>query len=253
MILVAGLAAAAGLAAWPGLELWGRRAVVVTALMTALAGPVAYTLDTVTTPHAGAIPSAGPAVTAASGFGPNRPGGPAAAGGFGGAGRVPGAPGGGVGGSLGGANSTGGVAGRPGAGFGGALPNGAGNAGGGAPAGGLLNASAPSATLVTYLEGGAAGYRWVVATVGANEAAGYQLATGDAILAIGGFNGSDPAPTLVEFEQLVETGKIHYFIGGAGGAGGSSAANQITSWVESHFPSTAVAGVTLYNLASRSG
>ena len=110
-----------------------------------------------------------------------------------------------------------------------------------------------------------AGYRWVLATVGANEAAGYQLATGDAVMAIGGFNGSDPAPTLAEFEKLVAAGEIHYFIGsgyigsgyigsgyigsgyigsgaggGPGGAGGSSAGTQITSWVEAHFSSTTV-------------
>ncbi len=111
----------------------------------------------------------------------------------------------------------------------------------------MLNVSTPSEALVKYLNGGAAGYRWVLATVGANDAAGYQLATGDAVMAIGGFNGSDPAPTLAEFEKLVAAGKIHYFIGGGvgggpAGAGGSSAASDITTWVESHFSATTVGG-----------
>jgi 4-amino-4-deoxy-L-arabinose transferase-like glycosyltransferase len=251
IILTAGLAAAAGLAAWPWLERWGRRSVVAVALTASLAGPAAYTLDTVVTPHYGAIPSAGPAVTASSRFGPG--GGGPGTGGFGGGGRLPGGVAGGTGAGTGGLNGgtgtgAGGSAGSP--------PPGAGFRGGGGPAGGLRNASTPSATLVKYLQSGAAGYRWVLATVGANEAAGYQLATGDAVMAIGGFNGSDPAPTLAEFEKLVAAGRIHYFIaggacGGPGGAGASGAGSQITTWVEAHFASTTVGGVTIYNLASR--
>jgi hypothetical protein len=165
-------------------------------------------------------------VTASAQFGPGGRGGPGGAGGFGAPGRAPG-----------GFGSPGGA------------PAGFGNSPTG---GGLLNASAPSAALVKYLQQGATGYRWVLATVGANEAAGYQLATGDAVMAIGGFNGSDPAPTLAEFEQLVAAGKIHYFIaGGGGGPGGGD--NAITSWVEAHFSSTTVGGVTVYDLASRTG
>ena len=49
---------------------------------------------------------------------------------------------------------------------------------------------------------------------------GYQLATGDPVMAIGGFNGTDPAPTLAEFERYVAEGKIHYYISGGGGFGG---------------------------------
>ncbi len=107
MILVGGLAAAAGLVAWPWLERWGRRAVVVTALATSLAAPFAYTLDTVATPHAGAIPSAGPAVTAASPFGAAGHGGPPGAGAFGGGGRAPSAFGGATGTGAGGGASGG--------------------------------------------------------------------------------------------------------------------------------------------------
>jgi 4-amino-4-deoxy-L-arabinose transferase-like glycosyltransferase len=245
MILVGGLAAAAGLAGWPWLDRWGRRAVVVVALATSLAAPVAYTLDTVATPHSGAIPSAGPAVVASSRFGPGGLGGPGGRGTFGATGGPPG----GFPGQTNGGASAGGP------------PAGNGLPGGGGPAGGLLNASQPGAALVRYLENGAHGYRWALATVGANEAAGYQLATGDAVMAIGGFNGSDPAPTLTEFQRLVAAGDIHYFIaGGAGGAGGgpagsgaASTGSEITSWVEAHYPSTTVDGVTVYNLATAGG
>ncbi len=79
-------------------------------------------------------------------------------------------------------------------------------------------------------------------------------------MAIGGFNGTDPAPTLAQFEKYVAEGKIHYYIAGSagfgagarGGPGGSTSddASQITSWVESHFTSETLGGVTVYNLAS---
>jgi hypothetical protein len=254
VVLLIGLVAALGFLVWPWIDSWTRRAVVAVGLIAALAGPAAFTLDTVATAHSGAIPSAGPAVTAAAGFGPGGGpgGGPSRAGrfgGFGGSSRAGGAFAG-----AGPGSGTGGFTGSP--------PNGAGGAGG---FGGLLNASNPSATLVKYLEQGASRYKWVLATVGANEAAGYQLSTDDAVMAIGGFNGTDPAPTLAQFEKLVAAGDIHYFIasgtGGAGGFGGggtgpgttggagsSGTATQITSWVEAHFTSTTVGGVTLYDL-----
>jgi hypothetical protein len=127
--------------------------------------------------------------------------------------------------------------------------------GGGGAGGGLLNGSRPGSTLVKYLDSGGAGYRWVLATVGANEAAGYQLATGHAVMAIGGFNGSDPAPTVAQFEALVAAGRIHYFVGSGGGlgpgrGGASNSASQITSWVKAHFRSTTVGGVAVYDLTA---
>ena len=94
-------------------------------------------------------------------------------------------------------------------------------AGGGA--GGLLNASDPVAAVVTALKADAVAYTWVAAAVGSNSAAGYQLATGRPVMAIGGFNGTDPSPTLAQFQAYVAAGTIHYFIGG-GGFGGSRAA-----------------------------
>ena len=102
----------------------------------------------------------------------------------------------------------------------------------------------------------------MLATVGANEAAGYQLSTGDAVMAIGGFNGTDPAPTLAEFEKLV-AGRQDPLLhrrwrhrsrpGGAGRPTSRRPPAQITSWVEAHFASTTVGGVTVYNLATTDG
>jgi Transcriptional regulatory protein, C terminal/Response regulator receiver domain len=82
------------------------------------------------------------------------------------------------------------------------------------------------------------------------------VATGDPVMAIGGFNGSDPAPTLEQFQQYVAEGRIHYFLGGGrmGGAmGGSDAARQITAWVQEHYTPTTVGGATVYDLTTNPG
>ena len=76
-------------------------------------------------------------------------------------------------------------------------------------------------------------------------------------MAIGGFNGSDPSPTLAQFQQYVADGEIHYFIvrrrrdgwrvGGGPNAGGSTS-SQIATWVSANFTAQTVDGVTVYDL-----
>jgi hypothetical protein len=58
--------------------------------------------------------------------------------------------------------------------------------------------------------------------VGDQTAAGYILSTHTAVLAIGGWSGSDNAPTLAQFQEWVKDGKIGYFIASdsEGGPGG---------------------------------
>jgi hypothetical protein len=68
---------------------------------------------------------------------------------------------------------------------------------------------------------------------------------------IGGFNGSDPSPTLAQFQQYVAAGKVHWFIGGGTGVrsdSGSRASQQIATWVEQNFETQTVGGVTMYDL-----
>jgi 4-amino-4-deoxy-L-arabinose transferase-like glycosyltransferase len=90
--------------------------------------------------------------------------------------------------------------------------------------------------------------RWAAASMGSQGAAGLQLASGKAVMAIGGFTGSDPSPTLAEFQQYVKNGQIHYFIsgGGMGGPGGGDSA--IASWVAQNYTSTTIGGQTVYDL-----
>ncbi len=131
-------------------------------------------------------------------------------------------------------------------------PSGQGGMGGGAGAGGGLTGSSSNSEVASLLTKNASGYRWAAATCGSQNAASYQLATELPVMAIGGFNGSDPAPTLKQFKTYVKQGLIRYYIasGGMGGAqmGGSDAASQIEEWVSQNFTATTVGGVTVYDL-----
>jgi 4-amino-4-deoxy-L-arabinose transferase-like glycosyltransferase len=281
-VAVAGALGVVAILALPLLRKVPKLAIIAVATLgfgAALAAPLFSTIATAATPHSGAIPSVTP--TASGGFGgPGGGFGGAGAGGFpGGARRAfgggtqggfPGAGGAGAGGFPGAGQGfrrgagTGTGAGAGAGGFAGGAPSfggggggfgrrvGAGGAAGGA---GFLNSSTSNAALNKALQADASKYTWAAATVNSNNAAGYQLGSGEPIMAIGGFNGTDPAPTLAQFEKDVAEGKIHYYIasggGGFGGGGaGSDDASQITSWVESHFTAQTIGGVTVYNLTT---
>ena len=248
-------------------------AAVALALAAAAVGPVSYSLYTAATAHTGSIVTAGPSVSGDSsmGGGPGgRQGGMGTMGGGAGTnaplGNMPSAPSGGSGNGGGmqppAANGTGsGNANGIGGGMGnGSAPNAEGlssNGGGKGGMGGLLGGSSGSVSskLVKMLQKNSDSYRWVAATTGSQNAASYQLATECSVMPIGGFNGSDPAPTLAQFKKWVKQGLIHYYIAGGqtGGTqiGGSSASSEIASWVQQNFESTTVDGVTVYDLTQQ--
>jgi 4-amino-4-deoxy-L-arabinose transferase-like glycosyltransferase len=126
----------------------------------------------------------------------------------------------------------------------------------GAMGGGLLSAPTPGPGLIAALSADADQYTWVAAALGSNNAAGYQLAAGAPVMAVGGFNGTDPAPTLSQFQRFVAEKKIHYFIRGrlmfgqwgGGGHSGSHEAADIAEWVETHFEPTTLDRSVVYDL-----
>lgn len=226
-VLVVGLLAAFVL-------LWSRRlpvkllaGVAAVGVVAALAGPAAYSLTTVSEAHTGSIVMAGPADVTRAG-GPPGFGGPRGA--QGPAGQGLGAP--------------------PFGGRGGFAPQQGGRGG----AGGLLDASTPSTAVVATLSENAQSYTWVAAAVGSQSAAGLQIATQLPVMAVGGFNGSDPSPTLEQFQQYVADGQFHYFAGAGRGfgakgqMGGSSASSEIAAWVQENFQSVTIDGTTFYDL-----
>ncbi|WP_086803709.1 ArnT family glycosyltransferase, partial [Streptomyces caniscabiei] len=264
VVLVGGLVAALGLVFVARL---GRRlalAVVGLSLVTAVAGPTAYTLTTLNEGHTGSIVTAGPSTRGGMGGGP---------------GGMGGGPGGGMPGQNNQRNNqqgNGQMGQPPAGGFGGGQnqPQGQGQQGqgqqgqgngttqngdggrmgadGGGGMGGLINGTSVSDEAKELLEKNASDYTWAAAAVGAQNAASYQLSTGEPVMAIGGFNGTDPSPTLAEFKKYVEDGKIHYFIAGGsgGGRGGDSdgTSSQISSWVQENFEAVTVDGTTFYDL-----
>jgi len=141
---------------------------------------------------------------------------------------------------------------------------GGGNAPGGA-GGGLFDTattlSSGQERLYRYLTAHRGGARYLFAVQGWTDAGPYILATGQAVLPMGGFSGSVPEPTLARVRQLVATGQLRYFmLGGAGGIGGggfggrsgngTSETARIAAWVQSACKTVQVAGAgstgTLY-------
>ncbi|MGW0500961.1 glycosyltransferase family 39 protein [Streptomyces sp. NPDC003007] len=226
-------------------------------LVAALAGPAAYTLTTVNEGHTGSIVTAGPTVAGGRGG----PGGGGAPGGDG-------FPGGGQNQQNQNQNQQNGN-GFPGGGFPGGRnqqgqgqrqnqPNGDGGAigGGGGGMGGLLSGAGVSSEAKKLLETDADRYTWAAAAIGAQNAASYQLSTGEPVMAIGGFNGTDPSPTPAQFKKYAADGKIHYFIasggmGGGMGGGSDGTSSQITSWVEANFKKVTVGSSTFYDLTQK--
>jgi 4-amino-4-deoxy-L-arabinose transferase-like glycosyltransferase len=98
-----------------------------------------------------------------------------------------------------------------------------------------------------------AGTTWSAATTGSQSAAQLELDSGTAVLAIGGWSGSDNAPTLAQFQALVSASKIHYYLGGGAGggpAGGRGTTSGIATWVAAHYTATTVGNQTVYDLTS---
>ncbi|MGQ9007044.1 glycosyltransferase family 39 protein [Bacillus stercoris] len=83
--------------------------------------------------------------------------------------------------------------------------------------------------LIKYLEENNSGAEYLFATIDSNTAAPYMIKTKKAVMAIGGFSGSDPAITLTQFKKLVKEGKVKYFLASGRGRGGN---NDIVEWVE---------------------
>jgi 4-amino-4-deoxy-L-arabinose transferase-like glycosyltransferase len=203
------------------------RGVLVAGLAAGLIGTGAFAAATAASPHTGSIPSVGPVAAQTSGAGGtgSRPSG---------SGSAPGGTGSAPSGAPSGRMSSG--------------SSGGGSMAGGSTGGG--NATTSSA-LTAALE--ATTGRWAAAVVGDQSAAQLELASGKAVIAIGGWSGTDNSPTLAQFKAYVSSGEVRYFISGGsqgGGGGGSGVGSAITTWVAAHYKSTTIGGQTVYDLSS---
>ena len=149
-----------------------------------------------------------------------------------------------------------------GTGFG---PGGAGGPGGGGPGGDAGSDIDGDTALAAYLEANQGDATYLVAAFGSQSSASIILATDEPVMTIGGFNGQDPAPTLEEFIQYVESGQARYVLvsgggqGGPGGGGPGGGSSEISSWVTTNgtvVDASAYGGSTsgtLYDLAGVTG
>ncbi len=98
--------------------------------------------------------------------------------------------------------------------------------------------------------------KWSGIVSGASQAASLELASDTSVIALGGWNGGDPYPTLAEFQAMVERGEIGYFIsaggngGGGGGGGGRGGNSEVAAWVAANFEAQTVGTSTVYNLGA---
>jgi 4-amino-4-deoxy-L-arabinose transferase-like glycosyltransferase len=103
-----------------------------------------------------------------------------------------------------------------------------------------------SAELIALLK--SSGTKWSAIVSGATSAADLELATDTSVIALGGWNGGDPYPTLAQFQDMVDRGEIGYFISGGGMGGGRGASSEVATWVAENFQAQTVGSSTVYKL-----
>ena len=93
--------------------------------------------------------------------------------------------------------------------------------------------------LLAYLEAHRGLATYLFAASSSQTAAPYIIVSGQPVMALGGFNGSDQILSLSQLQALVRAGTVRYFLldgGGFGGPGGGGAGGgnaQLTQWVQS--------------------
>lgn len=233
------VAGAAGAVAVLGLlagRFLGRRRLLgfaaLAAVVALLAGPAAYSLSAATTASAnGTNPTAGPTTGGGMGGGGGAPAGgqrPSGTGGSGteSAGRPP------SGNGPGGSAPTGTESGSKSGTESGEESGASGRADGGAGGGGGGGDTQVSSGMVTYLKKHQDGATWLVAVATDQTAAQLILDSGQPVISMGGWSGTDDAMTLAKLKSLVAAGKLHYIVVSSGGGQGTD--SEIATWVKKH-------------------
>lgn len=113
-----------------------------------------------------------------------------------------------------------------------------------------------SKAMVKYLEVHQHGAAYMVAAVGSSTSGSIALQSGRNVINMGGFMGSDPAPSLAKLKHFIAAGELHYVLlssarqgGGSGAPGGgsdtsSSATQTRDAWIRSHGTVVYVIGVS---------
>ncbi|MFD5127129.1 ArnT family glycosyltransferase [Streptomyces olindensis] len=206
---------------------------VVAAVVAAVAGPAAYAWSVPSGSGGGGMSGTNPTAGPSTGSGFGGPGG-------GGDGGGRGFPGGGT--PPGGQNGQGGQT-RQGSqsGQSGQAPQGA----GGMPQGSTSGTRQPggmaggmgggaSSELIAYLKKHQDGAKWLLAVSSSQSAAQLIVSSGEPVISMWGWSGSDKAMTLARLKELVKKGELHYIQLGGGPGGGSTVSSEVTAWVQKH-------------------
>ncbi len=95
---------------------------------------------------------------------------------------------------------------------------------------------------------------WSAAITRSSAAAGLELTTHTAVMAIGGFSGTDPVPTLSQFQQYVASHRVTYYIAPDTnhdrGVRAGRQHSDIGDWVTANFTAMKVGSDTVYDLTA---
>ena len=186
----------------------------VAGIAAVLLAPAAYSLDTTTIAYGGGDPHPGPGAAAG---GPRQAGLAASADGGAAPASLPAfGPAGGPGGPQAGVRPAAAQAQAPAG-----LPGDGGGVGG----------DTADKALLDYLVSNRGKAVWIVAAHSAQDAGSIELATGLPVMAMGGFTGSDPAPTLDQFKAYVASGDLRFVLSGSSGGGPGGGVSDVSSWV----------------------
>jgi 4-amino-4-deoxy-L-arabinose transferase-like glycosyltransferase len=125
--------------------------------------------------------------------------------------------------------------------------------------GGPFGSPTDQAALITYLRAHRGSAEFLVATTNANAAAPIIIATGEPVMALGGFSGGDPILTQEQLAERVKSGQVRFFLlGSPGGPPGGGNRESAASWVTSRcvqVPGETFGGADgqLYDCGSPSG
>jgi len=79
-----------------------------------------------------------------------------------------------------------------------------------APAVAPMPGTSSGSALNDYLVANRGSATWIVAANGSQQAGSIELETGLPVMAMGGFTGSDPTPTLAQFKGYIASGKLRF-------------------------------------------
>lgn len=118
-------------------------------------------------------------------------------------------------------------------------------------ASGLAIGVAPSPALASHLRNAAAQCTWAAATYPGQTAARFQLKIGRPVMPLGGFAATDPSPTLAQFKEWVQAGRLCHLVVQPEQLkvpGNSPELHEIHEWVTQTFSAEKIDDVTVYNL-----